>query len=615
MIIPMPRHADGDRSAGAVLLAPAAPALALQRRAAALSKDGKWDEAVSAWREVLHATPGDADAAHELGLLLARLGKHDEAVTSFERALHYAPEAVATKVELGRAFLSLNRPKDARFNFADLLARDPSNVDALAGTARALRTLGQFEDALKVTQQGVSIDADHPAILLEKAQALVSLKRPEEAVEPFERVLAHQPDQREAGLALAKILIELKRPAEAVIVLRKTAAAHPADADVLLDFGSALLAGRLHGEAVDAFRRALVLKPNLATAHANLALALFGLGRLDEAMAACETCLAIEPNSGTAHFTRGCLHLVRGEFGPGWDDYEYRFSMGGNKAIREDIAAPPWCGEDPKGKSILVLGEQANGDYFQFSRYAAALRGLGADVSLFVPRSLKRVLSSLPITILDALGPNINTDFQIQMMSLPQRFQRLGLPIPMPPYLAAEPDLRERWRTRIGSNGLRVGISWQGWHRGGPQDARSFQLEHLRPLMDVPGIRLISLQIGTGVEQIERLLPDMRVETLGPDFDSGQDNFIDTAAAMASLDLIITPDTGLAHLAGALGKPIWIALIEIPEWRWQLEVTESYWYPAAKLFRQPKRDDWDSVFSKMAETLHVMQRHGDLPGL
>lgn len=196
-------------------------------------------------------------------------------------------------------------------------------------------------------------------------------------------------------------------------------------------------------------------------------------------------------------------------------------------------------------------------------------------------------------------------------MSLPHRFHRLGLAIPKPPYLMAEPALREHWRTRIGTNGLRVGIAWQGWSDGGAVGARSFRLENLRPLTRIPGIRLISLQIGSGVGQIDHL-PDTPIETLGPEFDCGEDGFIDAAAVITSLDLVVTCDTGLAHLSGALDKPTWIALLETPEWRWQRQSTTSCWYPSVRLFRQPRPDDWDSVFRAMAKTLATLQPSGVL---
>lgn len=613
IIIPMPPLAGRDRTDQPMVIAPA-PALALRQRAATLGKDGKIEEAVAAWREALHANPHDADVAHELGLALAALGKHEEALTSFERALHYAPAAVAPKLALARALLSLNRAKDARFNFEDILLRDPNNVDALAGLACALRMLSQFEDALRIAEKGVALYSDNPAIVLEKAEALRSLKRPDEAIEPLKHVLALRPGDLEAGLALAKIFIEAKRAAEAVLVLRRIVASHPDDLSAWSDFGCALLATRDYGEAVDAFDRALVLRPTSAATYANLALAFFGQDRLDDALAACDRALAIEPDSSVVHFSKGCIHLARGEFGPGWENYEYRFSMGRNKGLREDVSARPWCGEELRGKSILVLGEQANGDYIQFSRYASALGELGADVSLFVPKRLKRLLSTLPgaVTLLDSIGPHIKPDFQIHLMSLPYRFCQLGLPIPPAPYLAAEPALRERWLARIGNHGLRVGIAWQGWSDGGGGDWRSFRLEKLRPLAAVPGVRLISLQVGKGVEQLDRLTPAMAVETLGPDFDTGEDGFIDSAAVMASLDLVVCCDTGLAHVAGALGTPTWIALLDTPEWRWLRATSESHWYPSVRLFRQPRAHDWDSVFQAMANELSTLQHGGKL---
>ncbi len=162
------------------------------------------------------------------------------------------------------------------------------------------------------------------------------------------------------------------------------------------------------------------------------------------------------------------------------------------------------------------------------------------------------------------------------------------------------------WLARIGTSGLRVGIAWQGTTTEGG-GARSIRLEHLRPLT-IPGVRLINLQIGAGLEQIDQLVGDMSIETLGPDFDSGEDGFIDAAAVIASLDLVVTCDTSLAHLSGALDKPTWIALLETPEWRWQREITTSCWYPSVRLFRQPGPDDWDSVFRAMAKALAMLEQ-------
>jgi hypothetical protein len=258
----------------------------------------------------------------------------------------------------------------------------------------------------------------------------------------------------------------------------------------------------------------------------------------------------------------------------------------------------------------MVLGEQANGDYIQFVRYLKPLAEMGATVHFFAPKRLLRLLSSLPASVTwhHVLPHGIRFDYQIHLMSLPGRFHEMGLPIPVEPYLAAEPERVERWQKRIGTDGFRIGVAWQGGVYDGVASTRSFALENLVPLARIPGVRLISLQIGKGTEQIDAVPQGLTLETPGPDFDTGEDGFIDTAAVMACMDLIVSCDTSLAHLAGALGRPLWLALNNSPEWRWQRNRSDSYWYPTARLFRQTTRGEWDGVFHRMADELRKPDR-------
>ena len=389
---------------------------------------------------------------------------------------------------------------------------------------------------------------------------------------------------------------------------------HPDKLNGWLDLGSALLDTRDHAEGAEAYRRALAIEPVSAAALCNLSLCLSGVGRFEEAIAACKSALAIEPGSATAQFNLAFTYLTLGRFDEGWLAYEYRFT-GKNKAIREDVRAAPWCGEDLNGKSILVVGEQGNGDYLQFVRYLKPLADLGASVDFLTHPRLIRVLSTLPapVTFMSELPPGKRYDFQCHMMSLPGRFHTMGLRIPAAPYLSAEPERVQRWARRIGTEGFRIGVVWQGAVYVGRQSDRAFKLENLLPVAKVPGVRLISLQIGTGTEQLEALPKDMTVEILDPDYDTGEDGFVDAAAVMANVDLVISCDTSLVHLAGALGRPVWIALNEAPEWRWQRDRSDTDWYSSARLFRQTTRGDWDGVFHRMAEALRQPGRSLSVP--
>lgn len=599
MIIPMPHLEISRRSPGAPAIAAVEPIVRLWREAKALSLEGKHAEAVKAWRTVVAAMPRDPEAACELGRALAAGGQHGEAIESFERALRQAPGDVQIKLALGRALLSAGRTGDARRTFENVLADHSDNADALVGRAACLRQEGDAAAALTMAERAHTCAPDHTEAALEMARALADLKREDEAIGVLQKLCIREPDHVEAAQALGRHLQAAKRFNEAADHLRRVVDKRPDDAFAWQDLACALRGAYRYEEGLQAFRRALALKPAFPVAFSNQAMLLNDLGRSAEAVHSIDQALAMEPDSKSARFVKGCIHLTRGEFGPGWDGYEFRFSKDNNKGAREDVRAAPWCGEPLAGRSILVLGEQASGDYIQFASNLSVLVQLGAKVSLFVPRRLKRLLSSIPgIEVRDNLNSD-PYDFQIHLMSLPHRLLRLGYGVQTSPWLRAEPELVDKWRQRIGTEGFRIGVVW----RGSNNDYRSYGAAQLAVLGAMPGVRLISLHMDD--TRPEGLPPGMVIEQLGTDYDAGDDGFVDTAAVMASLDLVVSCDTSLAHLAGALGRPLWVVLAHAPEWRWQRHTSDSVWYPTARLFRQPTPNDWDSVFSEVAEALRT----------
>lgn len=599
MIIPMPYLEISRRARGAPAIAAVEPIVRLWREAKALSLEGKHAEAVKAWRGVVAAMPRDSEAACELGRALAAGGHHGEAIESFERALRQAPGDVQTKLALGRALFSAGRVADARRTFENVLADHSDDADALVGRAACLRQEGDAAAALTVAERARTCAPDHSEAALEMARALADLKRDDEAIVVLQKLCIRQPDHVEAAQALARHLQTAKRFNEAADHLRRVVDKRPDDAHAWQDLACALRGAYRYDEALQAFRRALALKPAFPVALANQAMLLNDLGLSADAVLSIDQALAIEPDSRSARFVKGCVHLTRGEFGPGWDGYEFRFSKDNNKGAREDVRATPWCGEPLAGRSILVLGEQASGDYIQFASNLSALARLGAKVSLFVPRRLKRLLSSIPdIEVRDQLSGE-SYDYQVYLMSLPHRLLRLGYGVQTSPWLWAEPALVDTWRQRIGEHGFRIGVVW----RGSNNDYRSYGASHLAALAVMPDVRLISLHMDD--TRPEGLPPGMAIEQLGADYDAGDDGFVDTAAVMATLDLVVSCDTSLAHLAGALGRPLWVVLGHAPEWRWQRHTSDSVWYPTARLFRQPTPGDWDSVFSELGAALRA----------
>jgi tetratricopeptide (TPR) repeat protein len=353
-------------------------------------------------------------------------------------------------------------------------------------------------------------------------------------------------------------------------------------------------------EALDAYLRADAAAPLSAAALCGQALALRSLGRFSEALAKFEAAEAL--GSHEAQAGKGCLMLTLGDFERGLQGYEARWLKG--KSLGEALGTrfETWKGPGRRGERVLVLNDHGLGDTIQFFRYLPLMTAAGVDAAFACPPRLRRLLASKAnVRFADSPPDGQEFDAQIAISSLPHAFgTRLDTIPAAVPYLTAEPPLREMWARRIGADRFKIGVVWQGNPDPEADRARSMPLAALAPLAGVAGVRLISLQKGAGEEQLSLLPPSMRVETLGADFDAGPDAFVDTAAAMASLDLVVTCDTSIAHLAGALATPVWVALKSDAEWRWLTGRADSPWYPTMRLFRQSRRGVWRDVFEAMA---------------
>ncbi len=366
------------------------------------------------------------------------------------------------------------------------------------------------------------------------------------------------------------------------------------------------------GDAVRAYDSIIALEPGNVEAYTQKAKTLYELRRPELALATYERVISVEPDNGLHYWRASLCCLLMGHYATGWKMYEARnniFASAGtnglNRASRVRRDHHLWDGrEDLTGKTLFIQSEQGFGDILQFCRYVPLLERRGARVILSVPPTLCRMLRSLSSTtqIMSEAEPPPDADRDCFLLSLPFAFSTTLESIPASvPYLDAEPDRVRRWQSRIGLSGFRIGVCWQG-KPGLADKGRSFPLRSVAALAEIPGVRLISLQKGDGLEQLSSVPPGT-VELLGQDFDAGPDGFLDTAAAMHSLDLIVTPDSSVAHLGGALGRPTWVALRFASDWRWLLDRENTPWYPTIRLFRQPAAGDWQSVFAAMAQAV------------
>jgi hypothetical protein len=314
-------------------------------------------------------------------------------------------------------------------------------------------------------------------------------------------------------------------------------------------------------------------------------------------MAAYDRAIALNPDFAQAQSNKGFCALLQGDFALGLPLYEWRKRLNPPVESRTYEQAL-WTGrEEIGGKTLFLYAEQGLGDTIQFYRFAAPLLARGAQVILSAQDGLLRLLeSAVPkVTLVGSKTVPARFDYHMPLASLPLALGVTASTIANPKsYLKAEPERMARWRSRIGEKGFKIGISWQGGRFG--IASRALPLSSFQKLARLDGVRLISLQKGFGTEQLADLPV---VESLGDDFDSGPHGFLDAAAVMESLDLVITLDSALAHLAGALGRPVWVALKQVPDWRWFLDRSDSPWYPSMRLFRQKQEGDWAPVFAAM----------------
>jgi FkbM family methyltransferase len=428
----------------------------------------------------------------------------------------------------------------------------------------------------------------------------------DEAVAAYHKALEFQPNFPVALSNLGNTLKQQGKFEEAEASCRESLRLKPDYPTAYNNLGVALVAqGRLE-EASETFERALALMPNDAVTHSNLSASLVRQGKFSEAEANSKQALSLNPNYAEAHKNQGIVWLLLGDFERGWPEYEWRWQCPGSQMPK--YSAPMWQGEPLDGKTILLYHEQGLGDTIQFVRYASILRQHGAGrVVVKVQKPLMQLIASSKgideLVCDDAALPQF--DVHVPMLSVPGILKSSFETFPSHvPYLHAEPKLITKWEQRLAEyDGFKVGIAWQGSPDFHADTQRSVPLQHFSKLASIPGVRLFSLQKGEGTEQLEGLDGEFEVVNFGDELDAEAGPFVDTAAIMQNLDLVITSDTSVPHLAGALGVPTWMALSISPDWRWFLDREDSPWYPTLRLFRQQKLGDWEEVFSRIAAGL------------
>ncbi len=463
--------------------------------------------------------------------------------------------------------------------------------------AAHLFRLGELEGARALCEEVLKAQPKHYTTLNLLGSITLRAGDAKRALVLFAKAIALDPEAVPAYNNRSLALLELGDLPAALASLDSAIRLDPTDADAHLNRGNVLRAMWQLQPALDSYQRALAQRPHFIEAHTNLGVTLVQLARYAEARASFDRAIALKSDHAPALFNRGLLRLLLGDFEGGWADYEWRFRLGPT-GPGPATAAPRWSGKEPlAGRRILLLGEQGFGDTLQFSRYIAVLAALGAEIILDVQPTLAGLLRGLPGVVGVRDGAPVQVDCQCPLMSLPLALGTSSSTIPASvPYLRAEPARVARWRERLG--GARIGLAWSGRPTHWNDRNRSVPLSQW--LTQLPsGFSYVSLQKDLREADRKTLRGAGRILDVSRELH----DFSDTAALCECLDLIITVDSSVAHLAGALGRPTWILLPFNPDWRWLLERSDSPWYPTVRLYRQRTMGEWAEPLRRIAEDL------------
>ncbi|MEW6341797.1 MAG: tetratricopeptide repeat protein [Paraburkholderia sp.] len=603
----------------------------------AAHRDGRLDDAERGYRATLNVDPAHVDALHLLGVLRHQLGQHAEAADLVGRAVDLRPQDAALQLNLGNALKALGQLDGAIERFRNALTLAPAFPLAHYNLGNAYALAGRHEDAADAFQKSLRLQPDNASSHNNLGNALHALGRHEEAIASFQRALELQPGHAGAHNNLGMALNALGKADEAIVQFSAAIAAQPRfvaahfnlantlDATgqheqalgefeavlalqpqlppALFGLGNALAALGRHREALPRFERVVGLDPKFALAWLSLGTTHHALGAHEAAGRAFDQALRLRPDLASAHMNRALAWLTLGDFARGLPEYEWRLRTMAQRGIQ---TLPRWQGEPIEQRTLFVHAEQGFGDTLHFVRFVPLAAQRAARVVLEVQPQLVPILAPAAlewrVTLIAQGTPRPPADLQCPLLSLPLALGTQLETIPArTPYLSVPQTYKRKWRGSLGGHAKRkIGLAWSG--RIQQQENRTMPLAALEPLFALEGIDWIILQPNLSAAECATLETHPRAGFIHR-FDKRIGDFADTAAIIERLDAVVSIDTSIAHLTGALRKPLWLMLPFAADWRWFLGDSRSPWYPGTRLVRQPKPGAWDEVVESVAREL------------
>jgi Flp pilus assembly protein TadD len=534
---------------------------------------GRLQEAENLYRQILVHQPKHAEAMHLLGVIALQVGRKDVAEDLIRQAIALKPDDAGAYINLGNALRDMGRFDEAIAAYNQALALNPNLPEAHNDLGIALAGKGELDAAIAAYRRAVALNPNLLAGHSNLGVALNMKGQLDEAIAAHRRAISLRPGYTEAR-----------------------------------NLGFALKDKGLLDEAVAAYRQAVACRLDHAEAHSDLGNALRESGQLEEAIAVYRRGIALNPSLPEAHHNLAMALLARGDFQQGWEEYEWRWKCKEYLSSAPKFAQPQWDGSRFEGRTLLLLSEQGFGDTIQFIRYLPLVAKRGGKIIIECRPELQRLFETIAVGCqVIASGQALpEFDFHCFLLSLPHILSTTFANHPQTvPYLQPDTEQTRKWQRRLTEHSavVKVGLAWAGSPSHKNDRNRSIELARLATLREATGARFFSLQKG-------KMPTEAKATPAGVDLVDWSDelnDFADTASLIANLDLVISVDTAVAHLAGAMGKPVWTLLPFVPDWRWLLERQDSPWYPTMRLFRQRFPGDWDGVIARVVEQLSLLR--------